>query len=513
MSTPGPPAYRHLGLAGQGSRTAVDVVAPCCNRRMLENPEEIDRLQQLLDRSAASAGPHLRGIITDERRLSAVRVTERLQGMRLLVVATMTADGRPLTGPVDGYFLHGSFYFGSGRNSVRMRLDFAAAVREVLEVMTAGLLARSSALGRPERRFVGLDPGAGALDAFGEGVYAERGALGKRQPVDGQAAGDVVDRGPHPGDLRVVGMPVGHEELVKPVADKVGEWHLVLQPQGQGNGIGADQAGRAGAMLAPVDEDLAEAAVGALVGGEAEPFGANADSGGVSNATPGHLPTNANHHGLASELVYETPRHGATTQSHGSPLSLPAGHRRRPGGVPGPLASATVADVDHVLTTERLVLRPVTAHDHAVLMAHWILPDVRRYLFDGEALSPAEVAETIEDSVQDFAAGGYGIWIIQEEHGTALVGTTGLRPLDDLGLEIFYSLTPGSWGKGYATEAARAVVEHALGPLGLPEVLAEVDEGNAASIAVVRRLGMTPIAVVPGVLGPMTRYRRTAETT
>ena len=106
----------------------------------------------------------------------------------------------------------------------------------------------------------------------------------------------------------------------------------------------------------------------------------------------------------------------------------------------------------------------------------------------------------------------YGIWLIREEHGTALVGTTGLRPLEDSGLEIFYSLAPGSWGKGYATEAARAVVEHALGPLGLPEVLAEVDEGNAASVAVVRRLGMTPFAVVPGVLGPMTRYRRTAKT-
>jgi hypothetical protein len=38
-------------------------------------------------------------------------------------------------------------------------------------------------------------------------------------------------------------------------------------------------------------------------------------------------------------------------------------------------------------------------------------------------------------------------------------------------------------------------------------VLAEVDEGNAASVAVVKRLGLTPFAVVPGVLGPMTRYR------
>ena len=69
---------------------------------MLETPEEIDRLQQLLDRSAAGAGAHLRGIISDDHRLSAVQVCERLQGMRLLVVATVTADGRPLAGPVDG---------------------------------------------------------------------------------------------------------------------------------------------------------------------------------------------------------------------------------------------------------------------------------------------------------------------------------------------------------------------------------------------------------------------------
>ena len=88
---------------------------------MLETPEEMDRLQQLLDRSAAAAGPHLRGIITDDRRLSAAQVCQLMQGLRLLVVATVTADGRPLAGPVDGYFLHGSFYFSSGRDSVRMR--------------------------------------------------------------------------------------------------------------------------------------------------------------------------------------------------------------------------------------------------------------------------------------------------------------------------------------------------------------------------------------------------------
>ena len=170
-----------------------------------------------------------------------------------------------------------------------------------------------------------------------------------------------------------------------------------------------------------------------------------------------------------------------------------------------------------MLSTGRLVLRPVTADDHAALLAHWTLPDVRRFLFDGAALSAAEVADNIEESIGDFAARGYGIWIIElgsgAGAGAGLVGTAGLRPLEELGLEIFYSLAPGAWGKGYATEAARAVMDYGLGPLGLPEVLAEVDEGNTASVAVVKRLGMTPYAVVPGLLGPMTRYRTTAGTT
>ena len=169
--------------------------------------------------------------------------------------------------------------------------------------------------------------------------------------------------------------------------------------------------------------------------------------------------------------------------------------------------------MDHLLSTERLVLRPVTTDDHAAVLAHWTQPDVRRFLFDGAALSGVEVAETIEESIGDFAARGFGVWLIELGSAAGLIGTAGLRPLGSSGLEIFYSLAPGAWGHGYATEAARAVVEYGLGPLGLPEVLAEVDEGNAASVAVVRRLGMTPYAVVPGLLGPMTRYRITAATT
>ncbi|WP_158088577.1 GNAT family N-acetyltransferase [Thermoactinospora rubra] len=159
----------------------------------------------------------------------------------------------------------------------------------------------------------------------------------------------------------------------------------------------------------------------------------------------------------------------------------------------------------HLLRTERLLLRPVTAGDHAWLLDHWTAPDVRRFLFDGNAVSPGEVMATVEDSARAFEADGYGVWLIEESGNP--IGTAGLRPLDELGLEVFYSLAPEAWGRGYATEAARAVIEHAFGTLGLPEVLAEVDEGNTASVAVAERLGMTPFEVVPGVLGPMTRYR------
>jgi nitroimidazol reductase NimA-like FMN-containing flavoprotein (pyridoxamine 5'-phosphate oxidase superfamily) len=86
-----------------------------------ETAEDLAQLQELIDRSYAGAGPHLLGIHTPERRLSAEQVAERLTGMRLLVLATVTADGRPIVGPVDGIFYRGAFHFGSAPDSVRFR--------------------------------------------------------------------------------------------------------------------------------------------------------------------------------------------------------------------------------------------------------------------------------------------------------------------------------------------------------------------------------------------------------
>jgi nitroimidazol reductase NimA-like FMN-containing flavoprotein (pyridoxamine 5'-phosphate oxidase superfamily) len=86
-----------------------------------ETPDDLAALQELLDASYASAGEHLRSIITPERRLTAEQVAGALTGMRLLALATVTADGRPIVGPVDGVFLRGAFHFGSSPDSVRFR--------------------------------------------------------------------------------------------------------------------------------------------------------------------------------------------------------------------------------------------------------------------------------------------------------------------------------------------------------------------------------------------------------
>lgn len=78
-------------------------------------------MQALLDRSYAQAGRHLLSIHTPERRLPAEQVADRLTGMCLLVLATVTSDGRPIGGAVDGVFYRGAFHFGSSPDSVRFR--------------------------------------------------------------------------------------------------------------------------------------------------------------------------------------------------------------------------------------------------------------------------------------------------------------------------------------------------------------------------------------------------------
>jgi nitroimidazol reductase NimA-like FMN-containing flavoprotein (pyridoxamine 5'-phosphate oxidase superfamily) len=86
-----------------------------------ESANDLRLLQELLDASNAAAGPHLREVITTERQMTALEVCSHLTGMRLIALSTVTADNRPLVGPVDGVFYRGAFHFGSAPNSVRIQ--------------------------------------------------------------------------------------------------------------------------------------------------------------------------------------------------------------------------------------------------------------------------------------------------------------------------------------------------------------------------------------------------------
>jgi hypothetical protein len=86
-----------------------------------ETPEDMDELRGVLKRSYASAGEHLLSIHTDMWRLGAEQVVERLPGMVILSLATVSQNGQPVLAPVDGMFYRGRFWFGSAPNSVRAK--------------------------------------------------------------------------------------------------------------------------------------------------------------------------------------------------------------------------------------------------------------------------------------------------------------------------------------------------------------------------------------------------------
>jgi hypothetical protein len=88
---------------------------------VLETATEIRALQDLLDRSHAASTAHLREIIRDDRRLTATDLVLLLTGMRVISVATVTAQGHPRISAMDGHFLHGSWSFSTSGTAAKAR--------------------------------------------------------------------------------------------------------------------------------------------------------------------------------------------------------------------------------------------------------------------------------------------------------------------------------------------------------------------------------------------------------
>jgi general stress protein 26 len=88
---------------------------------MRETPDEVARLQRLLDASRARATVHLRSIITEERTLTAEQLVNLLTGMKVLSLATVTAGGEPRISAEDGHFLHGTWTFSTDGSAAKAR--------------------------------------------------------------------------------------------------------------------------------------------------------------------------------------------------------------------------------------------------------------------------------------------------------------------------------------------------------------------------------------------------------
>ncbi|MFD7906233.1 GNAT family N-acetyltransferase [Kitasatospora sp. NPDC059747] len=153
------------------------------------------------------------------------------------------------------------------------------------------------------------------------------------------------------------------------------------------------------------------------------------------------------------------------------------------------------------LRTDRLTLRrftPADLDDLAALHGH---PDVMRHIDDGRPVPrtaverehlPALLREYVElpDGMGCFAAVGTS--------SKRFLGWVSLRPASSVGLtggdtELGYRMLPSTWGRGYATEGARAIVHHAFTELGVERIVATTMTVNTASRRVMEKTGLTHV--------------------
>lgn len=147
-----------------------------------------------------------------------------------------------------------------------------------------------------------------------------------------------------------------------------------------------------------------------------------------------------------------------------------------------------------LLETERLRLRPLTAHDTDALLTYRGDEEVCRYL-PFPPMDAAEIARRLETQWfrTELVEDGEHITLGAERLDTReLVGDVilFLRSREHGNGEIGWVFSPTVAHQGYATEAATALVDHAFGPLGLRRLVARLDERNVASARLCSRLGM-----------------------
>jgi len=143
------------------------------------------------------------------------------------------------------------------------------------------------------------------------------------------------------------------------------------------------------------------------------------------------------------------------------------------------------------LVTPRLILRDLRPEDAAPLARMWSDPLVTLKL--GGSRNEAEVRASLEADAAVTPKPALDLWPVVEKASGEVVGHCGLLEKEVDGqpaVELVCVFMRKVWGMGYASEAARAVVDHAFNVLGLKRIVALIEPGNDASVRVVMNVGM-----------------------
>ncbi len=163
----------------------------------------------------------------------------------------------------------------------------------------------------------------------------------------------------------------------------------------------------------------------------------------------------------------------------------------------------------HPIRTDRLTLRAFQAQDLAPYAAHYTGP---RAAGTGAAMPPHVVVERFCAMIGHWTLRGFGRYAICLDPAAPGIGHVGPMQLGDDAPEMTWTLWSADHeGQGFATEAARAVLDH-LFTSGWSDILAHVEAANTASHAVARRLGGQPTDAPPAPWMPTgIQYRFTPE--
>jgi len=141
--------------------------------------------------------------------------------------------------------------------------------------------------------------------------------------------------------------------------------------------------------------------------------------------------------------------------------------------------------------TDRLLIRPWQPDDRDAFRSIGADPEVMHYLRGGRPYSEEEIDEWFTRQARQLAEHGVCMGAVIEKATGDLVGISGIQPLGTTGyLEIGWIFKRHTWGRGYATEAGGAAMNHVLETLAQPRVVAIIDIDNEPSKRVAGRLGM-----------------------